>query len=149
ASDKLGGLCDRLGYATEKESEDFLKALEEKSPHKEMQGKACMAQAQFHKYLIKLSQQLKDNPRMVVPYEGRLGKDTVKRALELDPTKETKEVEKLLERVVTKYGDVKVGRNNTLGAMATMDLEAVRNPIAEGKPAPDIIGEDQDGKNFK
>jgi hypothetical protein len=57
------------------------------------------------------------------------------------------EAEKLFERVAEKYGDVKTSRA-TLADAAKAELFELRN-LAIGKPAPEIEGEDLDGKKFK
>ena len=57
------------------------------------------------------------------------------------------EAEKGFEEVVEKYGDVKHYRG-TLADAAKAQLHEIRN-LAIGKPAPEIEGEDVDGKKFK
>ena len=57
------------------------------------------------------------------------------------------EAEKLFERVVEKFADVK-GFRGTIGAVAKRELFDIRH-LAVGKPAPDVEGEDQDGQKFK
>jgi hypothetical protein len=61
--------------------------------------------------------------------------------------KAAKEAETLLERAAKDYADVKFGRD-TLGAKAKSELYDLRH-LAVGKPAPEVEGEDQDGKKFK
>ena len=58
-----------------------------------------------------------------------------------------KEWEGLFERAAEKYGDVKYG-TRTVADMAKGELFEIRN-LAIGKTAPDIEGEDIDGKKFK
>ena len=57
------------------------------------------------------------------------------------------EAEKLFERVIEKFGDVK-GFRDTLADAARGQLFEIRN-LAIGKVAPDIEGEDVEGKSFK
>ena len=57
------------------------------------------------------------------------------------------EAEKRFEEVVEKYGDLKHYRG-TLADAAKVQLHEIRN-LAIGKPAPEIEGEDVDGKKFK
>jgi hypothetical protein len=59
----------------------------------------------------------------------------------------TAEAEQLLERVAKEYADVELYRRN-LGSWAKGELFELRN-LAVGKVAPDIEGEDIDGKKFK
>jgi hypothetical protein len=60
----------------------------------------------------------------------------------------TKEVEDLFERAAEKYGEVKTQGFGTIGEKAKSELFEIRF-LAVGKIAPDIEGEDQDGKKFK
>src|SRR5262245_56952539 len=41
-SDKLGGVCERMRYGTRKEYETFLHRVMNESPHKDVQGMACL-----------------------------------------------------------------------------------------------------------
>jgi hypothetical protein len=59
-----------------------------------------------------------------------------------------KEVEQLFERAAEKYADVKAPFRGTVGARAKSELFEMRFLVI-GKTAPDIEGEDQDGKPFK
>jgi hypothetical protein len=59
------------------------------------------------------------------------------------------ETEELFERVKKEFGDVKTGNGErTYGDVAEGHLFEIRN-LAIGKVAPDIEGEDIDGKKFK
>ena len=122
-SDKLGPVCQMLVYGNDKESETLLRTLLEKSPHKDVQGQACLALAQNLKNRGRGQPNQKDN--------------------ELP-----KEAEELFERAVAKFADVKVQFYGTVGDKAKAELFEIRN-LAIGKTAPDIEGVDQDGKKFK
>jgi hypothetical protein len=63
------------------------------------------------------------------------------------PDQATKEVEELFERAAEKYGDVKTAFG-TVADKAKSELFEIRF-LAIGKTAPDIEGEDQDGKKFR
>jgi cytochrome oxidase Cu insertion factor (SCO1/SenC/PrrC family) len=65
-----------------------------------------------------------------------------------DRTRAAKEAEALFEQAAEKYGDVKLPDGGTVGEKAKAELFEVRH-LAVGKEAPDIEGEDQDGKKFK
>lgn len=58
------------------------------------------------------------------------------------------EAEKLFEQVIEKFGDVQGGFRETLADAARGQLFEIRN-LGIGKVAPDIKGEDVDGKSFK
>jgi hypothetical protein len=120
-SDRVGGVCDALVY--DPGSEAFLRALLDKNPAKEVQGRACLALA------MALHNRLR----------GRSGADEAKLA---------KEMEDLLERAAGQYADVKHPFFATVGKKAEGQLFEIRHLVI-GKPAPDIEGQDQDGKKFK
>ena len=46
-SDKLGTACERMRYGTRKEYETFLHQVIKESPHKDVQGIACLSLGQF------------------------------------------------------------------------------------------------------
>ena len=58
------------------------------------------------------------------------------------------EAEKLFEQVVEKFGDVQDGFRGTLAAAARGQLYEIQN-LGIGKVAPEIQGEDVEGKSFK
>ena len=58
------------------------------------------------------------------------------------------EIETLFEQAAEKYGDAKTSDGGTVGERAKAELFEIRN-LRIGKEAPDIEGEDQDGKPFK
>lgn len=58
------------------------------------------------------------------------------------------EAEKLFEQIIEKFGDVQGGFRGTLADAARGQLFEIRN-LAIGKVAPDIEGEDVEGKSFK
>jgi hypothetical protein len=59
-----------------------------------------------------------------------------------------KESEELLRRAADKFCDVKLASGGTVGDKANSELDDVLH-LTVGKFAPDIEGEDQDGKKFK
>lgn len=108
-SEKLGPLCDQLIYANS--AQEFLRAVAEKNPHRDVQGKAHYALAR-----------------------------------QLMRSSET-EADRLFNVVRKKYGSVKYG-DRTLGDAAKGDLYELHH-LAIGKVAPEIKGEDVEGKKFK
>jgi hypothetical protein len=122
-SQRLSDVCATLADSTSATAEKQLEAILAKSPHHDVQGQACFALAQNQK----------------------------NRADRADPAKPdaklTKSAEKLFERVIEKYGDVKY-YSSTLSEQAKGELFELRN-LAIGKVAPEIEGEDIGGKKFK
>jgi hypothetical protein len=96
----------------------------EKSPHKDVQGTACLALGQY------------------------LREQTERPGLKEDAREKlAKEAEAVLKRAAEKYGDVKTS-NKTVGDLAKAELFEARH-LGMGKEAPEIEGEDIDGKKFK
>lgn len=86
--------------------------------------------------------------------EKAQGKSYVDRLKNADSQAMDAQAEKLLEEIVAKHADVELykdargGANRNLGEMAKSQLFEIRN-LSIGKPAPEIIGEDVDGKPMK
>jgi hypothetical protein len=130
SSPKLAQVALLLGFINAKDPEKRLRLLMEKSPHRGVQGQACYSLAQYLK----------------------------RQATRPAPGKEkgsTEAAEKLFEEVVKKYADVEFADSRLgkgpIGKAAQAQLVALRNAanLAEGKEAPQIEGEDIDGKQFK
>src|SRR5262245_13263006 len=147
-SDKLGPICLRINSAFRKEHETFLRTLLEKSPHRNVQGLACVALAQFLNNRAQRLDQIKEQPELRKEYEGLFGKDYLAELQRQDRASVAKEIESLFERAVEKYGDEKIPYAGTVAEKARAELFEFRNLLV-GKAAPEIEGEDQDGKRFK
>ena len=128
------------------------RALYERSPNREARGRMG----------LDLARLLKAEADLVVSFATR-GIDLrsrpelaiwppsyIARLRTTDPRKLRREAEAVLERVKADYGDVKsldgmVLTNDTLATVADHELADVRT-LAIGQPAPEIAGEDIDGK---
>ena len=122
-SDKLGTLADVLGRSRSPDTPAKLKTLINKSPHKEVQGQATYALAN---YLRNETYQETSAEKLKVL---------------------NREAESLLEQIVHKYGDVK--RYGTpLAKSAEADLFEIQH-LSIGMPVPEVAGKDVDGKEFK
>jgi hypothetical protein len=149
ASDKVGTVCQIMARGSaDKESEKFLRAVLEKNPKRDIQAQACLALAGCLKERVDQHRQLVDDPESAKELESSLGKGAVEELRKEDPTKTSREIEALYERVTKDYSDVKAPRGSSLGEQAKKELYEIRF-LAVGKPAPDIEGEDADGKKFK
>ena len=58
------------------------------------------------------------------------------------------ESEKWLRRAADEFANVKLAGGGTVGDKAQLELDDILH-LAVGKVAPDIEGQDQDGKTFK
>jgi hypothetical protein len=129
-SKAIGGLCDavlnsRAVNAGSPEIEKYLRTIVEKSPHREVQGKACFRLGQYLKYRAELPGGTADRPEELI-----------------------NQAEELLDRVVKEYPDMPGGRLGTIRETARAELFEIRK-LAIGKAAPEIEGEDVDGQRFK
>ena len=147
-SDKLGEACRRVQYGFGKKCEPFLRTVMEKSPHRDVQALACLRLAQFLDGRLKRLDLVKVQPDMAKRYEGLFGKDYLDGLLRQDRAKAVKEVEAVFELAEAKYGDVKVPYGGTVAETVKTELYDIRF-LSVGKAAPDIEGDDQDGKRFK
>ncbi len=147
-SDKIGSACGRAfadGFS--RKPEQFLRAVIAKNPHRDIQAVACFSLARLLRSLANRAERLRD-PEVAKEWEKWVKADVLKHYKNSDPEKLLKETEELLERVVAKYGDVKTLRAGTYGKLAEAMLFEMRHLVI-GKPAPEIEGEDIDGKHFK
>jgi hypothetical protein len=123
--DRIAQLCQALSYSTDEVSEALLRTLLRKDSRVDVQGLVSLTLAQV-----------------------------LKRRLEMTPGGETKapqvlkESEELLRRAADKFGDVKLASGGTVRDKANSELDDILH-LAIGRVAPDIEGEDQDGKKFK
>ncbi len=74
------------------------------------------------------------------------GRESVIRSDE-DPDALSKEAERFFDRVVEQYAGI-AGKSGKLGEAAEKELFRLRQ-LAVGRPAPDVEGEDVDGKRFR
>ena len=124
-SDRLAELCQSLGASGGEAGEVLLRTLLDKSERREVQGAACLA----------LAQSLKARA------------DGMPEAKAKEAEKLRKESEEMYVRATDKFGDVQLGRS-TVGEQAKVELYELRF-LSIGKVAPEVEGEDADGKKFK
>jgi hypothetical protein len=147
ASEKLGQVCESLAYGSDKQSETFLRTLLDKSPHRDVQGQACLVLGQLLNGRVRTVEQLRNRLELRGAYESAFGKDFLAELEKRDPAKLSKEAEALFERAADKYADVKLSRG-TVGDKAKSELYEIHF-LAVGKEVPEVEGQDQDGKKFK
>lgn len=130
---KVGKVCAALGrgyYWDDRHqyARDFLKAVAEKNPDRTARGLATLALAvQLHNRAEALSHRKTGDPKSLL-----------------------KDAEALFETVIDKYADLKqpLRGEEAIGDLAKAELFEIRH-LAIGRAAPEIEGEDLDGKPFK
>jgi hypothetical protein len=125
-AERLTSVCQQLSFTGGKGGEALLRSLLEKDKRNEVQGVACLG----------LGQMLK------------MRADGMSDAEAKEAEKLRGESEKLFERALDKYADVKLPFRGTVGDRAKNELFDIRN-LSVGKTAPEVEGEDQDAKKFK
>ncbi|MBI3408160.1 MAG: TlpA family protein disulfide reductase [Planctomycetes bacterium] len=123
--ERLADVCKFLGRGTCDSGDTLLRAAIAKSPHRAVQGFARYSLARSLKHQT-ISQLAHAGPAARARYE--------------------QEAERLLQEVVDKYADLK--DETTLGKAAEKELFEIRH-LGIGKIAPEIEGEDLDGKAMK
>jgi hypothetical protein len=152
---KIGPVLSSLYYGHYSAwTEDLLRAVLAKNPSKDARGIACLNLGRYLKNVSEAVQQLKANSEEGKRVESLLGKETIKKLKDADADKLAKEAEVAFEEAADKYGDVVVYTNPktmksvTIADQAGGELFEMRN-LAVGKTAPDIVGDDLDGKPLK
>jgi hypothetical protein len=146
-SDKLGPLCERVSYGFCKEYETFLRAVLEENPHREVRARACLALARFLTLRSQRLDLINGQPTLAGEFEDLFGREYLAGLRRQDRVKADGEAEALFERAARDYGDVKLS-GGTVGEAAEAGLFECRH-LAVGKEAPEIEGEDQDGRRFR
>jgi hypothetical protein len=147
-SDKLGPLCQRVSYGFCKEYETFLRAVLAKNPHQNIQATVCLSLGHFLNNRLQRLDLCKAQPELAREFAGLYGKAYLAELLRHDRDKVIEEIEAVFEQAAEKYGAVKLPGGDTVAERAKAELFGIRN-LSVGQEAPDIEGEDQDGKRFK
>lgn len=147
-SDKLGPLCQRVSWGYCQEYESFLRVVLAKNPHKNVQATSCLSLGRFLNGRLQRIDLCKEQPDLAREFESLYGKEYFAGLLRQDRDKVFKEVEAVFEQAARKYADVKLPDGELVADRAKGELFAVRS-LSVGKEAPDIEGEDEDGKRFK
>jgi hypothetical protein len=147
-SDKLGPLCQRVSYGFCEEYETFLRAVLAKNPHRNVRATACLSLAHFLNNRVQRLDLCKERPQLAKEFAGLYGKEYLAKLQRQEREQALKEVEAVLEQAAEKYGDVRLPEGDRVAERAKVELFEIRR-LSIGKVAPDIEGEDQDGKRFK
>ncbi|HMF12960.1 MAG TPA: hypothetical protein VKE94_11660 [Gemmataceae bacterium] len=147
-SDKLGPLCQRVSYGFCKEYETFLRAVLAKSPHEGVRATACLSLGHFLNTRLQRLDLCKEQPNLAKEFADLFGKEYLEDLQRQDRKSTAPEIEATFEQAVEKYGDVKLPGGDTVAERAKAELFEIRN-LRVGQSAPEIEGEDQDGKRFK
>ncbi len=127
----------------------LLRALHEMAPNRDARGRAGLMLARYFRNEADLADRL---PRLG-PERAWYAPAYLDRLRLAGPAPSNREAEALLARVIADHGDVRhvngtVLTDETLATVAGRDLDAIRN-LAIGRVAPEIVGEDVEGRPLK
>jgi hypothetical protein len=138
----------RFQHAPMSWTEPLLRKLAAADLPRDRQVRALVSLAECAKTRAELPGMLKDlDPAMLALVEDRFGKQYLAGLRSADPARLEAEAVGRFEELAHKYGSEKYG-SGTVKDHAEGALFEIRH-LAVGKPAPDIEGEDIDGKPFK
>ena len=146
-SENLGPVIDRMRYGYRMDYDRGLSTILEKNPHRDVQGLACLALAQFLSDRLRMLRLVEDRAELAECYEIVFGKEYLPELQRLGQAKLASRIETLFERAANEYAEVKF-RNGTVGETAKSELYDIRF-LSVGNTAPEIAGQDQDGVQFK
>lgn len=146
---EMGELCGMLAQ----NDRGLLEKMSVNSPHLDVRGRACYALADGLKNDIQTAEYIKGKSQEELDgMQGWLGDEKLAALSKLDAEQTQQQIEKIYERVVAEFPDVKLNagtkRETTLGKKAAAELFEIHN-LAVGMPAPQIEGSDLDGVAFK
>jgi len=149
---RLGDIAMNLVHSTSPSAEKLLRAIVAKNPDRDAKGRACLALGLYFKQQSELVRMLKADPKRAQQIEAAYtargtDKASFTQLRQRDPDALDKESEAMFERAARDFANVSHFRG-TVGKAARAELSEIRN-LGIGKPAPEIAGEDIDGKPFK
>jgi peroxiredoxin len=149
-------------YVASKAVEDLLRRALDQSPYREIRGLACYWLADILRYRATVLRHWTfQSPQQSEVWHQRFTQQDLDRVLKQDPKSLEEEAARLHERVITEFPIVANNDNRAepmpllLGKPAThlSDVAKVHldelNRLSVGKPAPEIQGDDLDGKPMK
>ena len=147
-SDRLAEGCTRMCYGFGRQCEAFLRTVLERSPHRDVQGLACLRLAQFLNGRLRRLDLLALRPEMAARYERLFGKDYLEELRRQDRAAAMNEVETVFERAASALRDTKLPYDRNVGETADSELHEIRH-LSIGKQALELEGLDQDGEAIK
>ena len=142
-SPRMAQQCDWLSRATYPTAERLLLAIIEKHPDRQVRGQASLSLAKQYKTRSEIVRQITSLPAMAKRIEAHYDKAAFEEIKRGDPDTWLKKAEAQFERTRRQFPDVPMARPLT-GA----ELFEIRE-LAIGKLAPEIDGEDLDGRKMK
>ena len=147
-SEELGSFVDQVARCSDPAGERALQTILSSSPHHDVRGKACYQLGMKKLSAAQLARRIQDaGDEELDMLKSRYTEVAFTRAKGLEPKIIQAVGEKLLERVVNEFGDVR-GHRRTLGKSAAAELFEIRK-LQIGMIAPEIEGEEIHEKPMK
>jgi len=140
-------LLERMASSPFVSSGQFLQAVFEKHPSPAVRGRAGFQWALFLKNYCATVEKLNDQPDWAKNVESFVGPEMVKQLKSTDTVKMLRQTEDLFARIEKDHGLI-VYKKTNLARAAAAELFEMRH-LSVGKVAPDIEGDDTDGKPLK
>ena len=144
---KVGQVSGRLARHMSPAAERLLRAIAQKNPVRSIQGRASFDLACLLRDEAQLVRQLKLNKEFAARVTQVHGPEHTEALRAKEPDALAKEAESLFEDVVEKFAGAS-DREGDLAKAAEAELHEIRG-LAIGKTAPEITGEDLNGRPMK
>ena len=160
AGRKVGHAALTLTGKAAPAAEGLIRAVVEKNPDQYIKGLACLALGQYLKHQSERVREIREDPDSARAWEAIFveegsGKESFARFRGRDPDAMMKEADAIFERIGKEFGGLSSQGDRLSKAAftelvkdANAELYEMRN-LCIGKPAPEIAGQDVDGKLFK
>jgi peroxiredoxin len=153
-SPRIGPALMTIAFdATTPEVESFLRAVLKENPNSEVRAAAALALSEHLGKLIGQAEGLREHPDWFERAVAQFGRDAMTRTRDRDTAATRREMESLLELVIRDYPEARglypeLADQPRPAERAARKLRAMRE-LTVGKPAPEIEGQDVDGKAMK
>jgi peroxiredoxin len=146
--ERMGDVCPKIFHFFHlPAAENLIRTVLDQNKSRTARGLACGALAQYLNNQAHMVRRLRENPDWLPGFEQSRGKVRIQKVLEKDPNTLEDEAAKLFARTISEFGAVKYGER-TLAEFAEGELFELRY-LKIGTVAPEIDGEDVDGKQLK
>jgi len=146
-SEKLETACEDIANSRSVAAEKVLRAAMNTNPHQAVRAQACYYFAALLSRESELLEQLRAEPDLAPRVLQYYGKEYGTHLSSLDTAELTKRREQIYTRMQESFPELKI-QDTTMGKIAERELFAIRR-LSVGRPAPEIVGEDIHGKQFK
>jgi thiol-disulfide isomerase/thioredoxin len=149
-SPRMAEVTFPIGSSMSPNAENLLREVIAKNPDRKARGPAVLVLANLLEGYAAILMHRHESPEKAQLLERYYKKDHLERILTADSIALLGEIESLYAQALSEFGDVKLSprASQTIGEFAQRRLDRLR-VLAPGKPAPEIDGEDTDGKRFK